>query len=53
MSLRDRIEANHPAVLDGEVAVAEANAVKLAAKQERQADDSGTNTAVPGDKTSC
>lgn len=53
MSLRDRIEANHEAVLDGEFAVAEANAAKLADKQARQADDSGTNTAVPAEKTSC
>jgi hypothetical protein len=53
MSLRDRIEANHPAVLEGEAAIAEANAAKVAAKRARQADDSGTNTAVPPDKSSC
>lgn len=52
MSLRDRIEANHPAVLAGEAAIAEANAAKVADKRARQADDSGTNTAVPPDKTS-
>lgn len=53
MSLRDRIEANHEAVLDAEAAIAEANAAKLADKRDRQADDSGTNTAVPPEKTSC
>lgn len=53
MSLRDRIEVRHEAVLDGEVALAEANAVKIADKRARMADDTGTNTAVPAEKMSC
>ncbi len=53
MSLRDRIEANHDKVLEAELAIAETNAAILAAKRERQADDSGDNTAVPPEKMSC
>lgn len=53
MSLRDRIEARHEAVLDGEVALTEANAAKIADKRARMADDSDTNTAVPPEKMSC
>ena len=51
MSLRDRIEANHQSVLDGEATLADERAQKVEAKRVRQADDSGDNTAVPPDKT--
>lgn len=52
-SIRDRIEASQAAELEAQAALAEANQQRVADKRARQSDDSGDNTALPGEKSSC
>lgn len=52
MTLQDRAAAEHAELLAAEQARKDAARARVDAKRERMADDSGTNTAVPSDKTS-
>lgn len=52
-SLRDRVERDHPQVLESAAAKRADHQEAVAAKRAKMADDSGANTAVPHSKRSC
>lgn len=52
MNLRDQAAAQHAELLAAETERHAAERARVEDKKARMADDSGTNTAVPGDKQS-